>query len=98
MYLASTYLKHNYGGSSPNTSISDSSHDTSCAKYHSSDISAFAADLNEAAKAAFPNRGRSRYDTTKVCFMRWEQDELNVGPKLHRLDEKFQDSRFNTDF
>ncbi|KAH8747708.1 hypothetical protein BGZ57DRAFT_168755 [Hyaloscypha finlandica] len=85
------------GGSSPNTNISGSSHDTSSAKYHITDISAFAADLNEAAKAAFPNKGRSRYATVSVSLMRWQHDELGVEPELHRLEQKFQDYGFKTD-
>jgi hypothetical protein len=67
---ASTHLKSS-GQSSLNTNISGSSHDTSRVKYHITDISAFATDLNEAAKAAFPNRGRTRYDTVSVNLMPW---------------------------
>ena len=59
-------------------------------------MKAFADDLNQAAKSAFPNRGRSRYDTVSACLIRWEQDELNVHPELNRLDNKLQDYGFAT--
>lgn len=73
-----------------------SSHDTSRAKYHIQDVAAFAEDLNQAAKNAFPNRGRSRYNSVNVSLIRWEEDELNVRPELERLDNKFQDYGFRT--
>ncbi|KAG0646907.1 hypothetical protein D0Z07_6466 [Hyphodiscus hymeniophilus] len=72
-------------------------HDTSRARYHIRDIGEFAADLNDAAKSAFPNRGRSRYNSVNVCLIRWQEDELQVQNELGRLDHKFQDYGFKTD-
>ncbi|PVH73436.1 hypothetical protein DL98DRAFT_51850 [Cadophora sp. DSE1049] len=83
-------------GNPPNTSLSGSAHDTSGAKYHIRDVETFAIDLNDAAKSAFPNRGRMRYETVNACLIRWEEDELLVEPELRRLDHMFQDYGFTT--
>ncbi|KAH8756559.1 hypothetical protein BGZ57DRAFT_962528 [Hyaloscypha finlandica] len=86
----------------PNTSLSGSTHDTSRAKYNLQDVETFATDLNNAshinlaAKSAFPNRGRSRYETVNACLIRWYEDELFVEPEITRLDNIFQDYWFKT--
>ncbi|TVY46959.1 hypothetical protein LOCC1_G003238 [Lachnellula occidentalis] len=60
------------------TTPSPTTHDTSRASYHISDISSFSESLQDAANRAFPNRGRSRYKTVNVCLIRWQEDELEV--------------------
>jgi hypothetical protein len=51
----------------------------------------------QAAKSAFPNSGRSRYETVNACLIRWEEDELLVDLELGRLNNVFQDYGFKTD-
>ncbi|KAH8748552.1 hypothetical protein F5882DRAFT_234875, partial [Hyaloscypha sp. PMI_1271] len=72
------------------------SHDTSRAQYHIQDVKSFASSLNDASHTAFPNRGRSRYETVNACLIRWEEDELLVEPELKRLSYTFQDYGFMT--
>ncbi|TVY56374.1 hypothetical protein LCER1_G002872 [Lachnellula cervina] len=50
----------------------------------------------QAAKSAFPNRGRFQYKTLNTCPIRWEEDELLVEPELARLDIILQDYGFTT--
>ncbi|CZR65522.1 uncharacterized protein PAC_15422 [Phialocephala subalpina] len=45
---------------------------------------------------AFPNRGRSRYETVHVCLIRWEYDGLGVRQELNTLDAVLQDYGFQT--
>ncbi|KAH6706420.1 hypothetical protein BKA61DRAFT_698188 [Leptodontidium sp. MPI-SDFR-AT-0119] len=73
-----------------------SSHDTSRADFHHRDLAAFAQDVNNAAKRAFPNRGRSRYETVHVCLVRWEDDDLGVQPEFSTLNDVLQDYGFRT--
>ncbi|KAH9220602.1 hypothetical protein DL95DRAFT_239801, partial [Leptodontidium sp. 2 PMI_412] len=73
-----------------------SSHDTSRAGFHHQDLATFSEDVNNAAKRAFPNRGRSRYGTVNVCLIRWEDDELGVQQELSTLDNVLQDYGFQT--
>ncbi|KAG4442441.1 hypothetical protein IFR05_002043 [Cadophora sp. M221] len=73
-----------------------STHDTSRAGFHHRDLAAFSEDVNNAAKRAFPNRGRSRYGTVNVCLIRWEDDELGIQQELSTLDIVLQDYGFQT--
>jgi len=73
-----------------------SSHDTSRAGFHHQDLAAFSEDVNSAARRAFPNRGRSRYETVNVCLIRWEDDELGVQRELSTLNNVLQDYGFRT--
>lgn len=50
----------------------------------------------QATKKAFPNRGRTRYDSVHACLIRWEEDDLFVEPELRRLNNVFQDYGFST--
>jgi hypothetical protein len=50
--------------------------------------------MKQAAKSAFSNRGRSRYDSVNVWLLRWEEDEFMVQPELGRLNNTFQDYGF----
>ncbi|TVY59342.1 hypothetical protein LCER1_G000736 [Lachnellula cervina] len=49
-----------------------------------------------AAKNAFPNRGRSRYQTVNACLIRWEEDDLGVQGELNALDRVLHDYGFQT--
>jgi hypothetical protein len=89
------------------TSPSPTTHDTSRSSYHIKDISSFAedlqnvlfppkyqniyVDLNKAADRAFPNHGRSRYQTINVCLIRWAEDDLEVKEEyvLKFLEQHF---------
>ncbi|KAK0118179.1 hypothetical protein ONS95_012484 [Cadophora gregata] len=73
-----------------------SSHDTSRAGYHHQDLAAFSRDVNNAARRAFPNRGRSRYGTVNICLIRWEDDELGVQNEVSALDNVLQSYGFQT--
>jgi hypothetical protein len=53
--------------------------------------------VEQAAKRAFPNRGRSRYQTVNVCLIRWEDDELGVQRELNTFNNVLQDYGFRTD-
>ncbi|PVH83395.1 hypothetical protein DL98DRAFT_413125, partial [Cadophora sp. DSE1049] len=72
------------------------SHDTSRAGFHHQDLAAFSEDVNNAAKRAFPNRGKSRYETVNICLIRWEDDELGVQEELRALNNIFQGYGFQT--
>lgn len=78
-----------YSCDTPLTTPSLSTHDTSRASYHINDIASFAEGLQDAANKAFPNRGRSRYQTVNVCLIRWAEDELQVKEELDRLHDVF---------
>jgi hypothetical protein len=52
--------------------------------------------MEQAAKSAFPNYGRTRYDSVNACLIRWEEDELGVQPEMGRLDNMFQTYGFKT--
>jgi hypothetical protein len=47
-------------------------------------------------KRAFPNRGRSRYETVDACLIRWEDDELGVQQELDALNDVLQGYGFLT--
>ncbi|KAF8850218.1 hypothetical protein BDZ45DRAFT_679913 [Acephala macrosclerotiorum] len=64
-------------------------HDTSRTSFHIKDLATFATTLEEAAKGAFPNRGRSRYAKVNACLIRWAEDET-VQPELERLYDVFK--------
>ncbi|KAG4442978.1 hypothetical protein IFR05_001509 [Cadophora sp. M221] len=85
-------------GSTPLTSVSPSSHDTSRARFHHPDLKVFAKDLNDAAKAAYPNGpklGRNRYRTVHVCLIRWT-DATEFEQEIDDLDKVFQEYGFTT--
>ncbi|KAF8858627.1 hypothetical protein BDZ45DRAFT_743267 [Acephala macrosclerotiorum] len=74
----------------------NSTHNTSRADFHHQDLAAFCEDVNNAAMRAFPNRGRSRYETVNVYLIRWEDDELGVQQELKTLDNVMRDYGFRT--
>jgi len=51
-------------------------HDISLIDHHVKDLEAFGRTLNEAAAAAFPRDGRSRYKEVHVLLLSWEGDDL----------------------
>ncbi|KAH8763365.1 hypothetical protein F5882DRAFT_304721, partial [Hyaloscypha sp. PMI_1271] len=73
-----------------------SSHDTSRAGFHHQNLATFCEDVNSAAKRAFPNRGRSRYETVNACLIRWEDDDLGVQQELDALNAVLRDYGFLT--
>ncbi|KAE8445757.1 hypothetical protein EG329_012815 [Mollisiaceae sp. DMI_Dod_QoI] len=70
-------------------SSSNPTHDTSRTSFHIKDLATFATTLEEAAKGAFPNRGRSRYAKVHACLIRWAEDKT-VQPELERLYDVFK--------
>ncbi|PVH68756.1 hypothetical protein DL98DRAFT_629298, partial [Cadophora sp. DSE1049] len=80
--------------STPSRSPSRATHDDNRSAFHIKDLATFAATLEEAAKSAFPNRGRSRYATVHVCLIRWEGDDtdgdLVFETEMNSLCEVFE--------
>ncbi|KAL8818212.1 MAG: hypothetical protein Q9191_007989 [Dirinaria sp. TL-2023a] len=66
-------------------------HDISNTPYHVKDIEAFGDILNNAATAAFPNRGQSRYKEVHALLLSWEDDNLGVINEVTELDGVFRD-------
>ena len=65
--------------------------DISDTPYHVKDIKAFGEILDEAARAAFPNRGAARYKEVHVLLLSWEDDNLGVINEVIELEAVFRD-------
>lgn len=65
-------------------------HDISCTEYHIRDVKTFGDILTEAAAAAFPNKGKTRYAAVHVLLLSWEDDDLGVIDELLELQNVFQ--------
>ena len=57
---------------------------------HVKDIQALGDILNSAAKAAFPNRGLSRYKEVHALLLSWEDDTLGVIDEITELGDVFR--------
>lgn len=71
-------------------SVQSRTHDISRIDYHIEDLETFGDILNEAALAAFPNRGRTRYAAVHVLLLSWENDDLGVHTELSELQSVLQ--------
>ena len=67
-------------------------HDISSTYHHVKDIKAFGDILDEAATAAFPNRGLARYKEVHVLLLSWEDDNLGVINEVVELDDVFRNT------
>src|SRR5450432_1451794 len=68
----------------------DRTHDISHVGYHVRDLKTFGETLTNAAAAAFPNRGRSRYKGVHVLLLSWEEDNLGVLEEVLELQDIFR--------
>lgn len=68
----------------------DRTHDISNASYHVKDVKALGKVLTEAGNAAFPNRGRARYQEAHVLLLSWEHDNLGVIDEVNNLQDVFR--------
>ena len=71
-------------------SIQPRTHDTSSTRYHIKDLKAFCNTLTDAALAAYPNRGSTRYAAVYVLLLSWENDTLGAINDLLELQAVFQ--------
>lgn len=71
--------------------MKDRTHDISLIDYHVEDVETLGKVLNDAAAAAFPRSGSSRYSDVYVLFLSWEDDDLGVEREIHGLEAVFRD-------
>ena len=69
---------------------SDRTHDISNTPFHVRDIKALGEILTNAAEAAFPNRGVSRYKEVHTLLLSWEDDNLGVADEIDELRDVFR--------
>ncbi|KAG6117217.1 hypothetical protein E4U13_001251 [Claviceps humidiphila] len=75
-------------------------HDISRTSFHVKHVGDFAQRLEDSAKRAFPNRGRTsqRYKKVQALLLHWHSDDLFVLPELEDLEKCLrQDFAFGTD-
>ncbi|KAG6213540.1 hypothetical protein E4U34_006663 [Claviceps purpurea] len=75
-------------------------HDISRTSFHVKHVGDFAQRLEDSAKRAFPNRGRTsqRYKKVQALLLHWHSDDLFVLPELEDLEKCLrQDFSFGTD-
>ncbi|KAG5968158.1 hypothetical protein E4U58_001975 [Claviceps cyperi] len=75
-------------------------HDISRTSFHVKHVRDFAQRLEDSAKRAFPNRGRTsqRYKKVQALLLHWHSDDLFVLPELEDLEKCLrQDFAFGTD-
>lgn len=65
-------------------------HDIQNTPYHVKDVKALGDILNDAATAAFPNQGSSRYKEVHALLLSWEDDNLGVINEVHELSDVFR--------
>lgn len=70
----------------------DRTHDISNTPYHVKHVAKLEETLNSAANAAFPNRGRSRYEAVHALLLSWEDDNLGVIEEIAQLADVFHDT------
>lgn len=75
-------------------SVRAQTHDTPRIEYHIEDLKTFGHILTKAADAAFPNRGKTRYEAVHVLLLSWENDNLGVIDELLELQKVFQTDYF----
>ena len=68
----------------------DRTHDISNTPFHVRDIKALGEVLTNAAEAAFPNRGVSRYKEVHTLLLSWEDDNLGVADEIDELGDVFR--------
>ena len=68
----------------------DTKHDIFKTHCHVKNIQALGEILNSAAKAAFPNRGLSRYKEVHALLLSWEDDTLGVNDEVTELGDVFR--------
>lgn len=71
-------------------SVQPRTHDISRVEYHVEDLETFGDILTQAAVAAFPNKGKTRYAAVHVLLLSWINDDLGVIDEVLELQEVFQ--------
>ncbi|KAL8645746.1 MAG: hypothetical protein Q9226_007162 [Calogaya cf. arnoldii] len=71
--------------------MKDRTHDISLIDYHVKDVESLGKVLNDAAAAAFPRSGSSRYRDVYVLLLSWEDDDLGVVGEIDDLEAVFRD-------
>ncbi|KAL8853740.1 MAG: hypothetical protein Q9221_001383 [Calogaya cf. arnoldii] len=71
--------------------MKDRTHDISLIDYHVKDVESLGKVLNNAAAAAFPRSGSSRYRDVYVLLLSWEGDDLGVVGEIDDLEAVFRD-------
>ena len=71
--------------------MKDRTHDISLIDYHVKDVETWGKVLNDAAAAAFPRSGSSRYCDVFVLLLSWEEDDLGVKKEIDDLEAVFRD-------
>ncbi|KAL8769009.1 MAG: hypothetical protein Q9209_004926 [Squamulea sp. 1 TL-2023] len=71
--------------------MKDRTHDISLIDYHVKDVGTLGKVLNNAAAAAFPRSGSSRYCDVYVLLLSWEDDDLGVVSEIDDLEAVFRD-------
>lgn len=71
--------------------MKDRTHDISLIDYHVKDVETLGKVLNNAAAAAFPRSGSSRYCDVYVLLLSWDDDDLGVVGEIDDLETVFRE-------